>query len=510
MKEWKRVFLSPRLLGLLGLLLLINLFLFYVEDHRGAEAFCVYNETLDRVRDMPFSSAKQYISRLEEERSAYSRLLWWAQAEEGPLKETFRERCAAYFGEDFEDRYARGELSVDRETIDQYNQSGEMITLIAGQIEHLESYPEYLNQVHENAAVMRALSLFNKEDSFSLRNIEKTDQDFPKEVELTLDNDLAVTWLAGDQLGGVSLLIYIMAVVLSFLQERRRGLWSLVHGTKNGRLRLAARRSGILFACSVLGTVVLCGGKLLAAAVRYGGIGDPGRTIQSLTVFSDVAQVISVRQYLVFYFVTKLIGSWLLGMMVWALLEAVHHLPFALALCAVFLAAEYSAYRFILDSYSMVVFRYLNVFALADIPSIACHYLNVNWFGQPVQGFVLTMAAGLILIVPLCALTWLLACLVKPMTRQNSLLKLADRLRVPFSRLIGRLGLFGMEAYKQLFLQKGILIAALFALYIFAVMEAPRPDSDMYEEETAYLAASLAGPCTQEKLKEIDSRITAY
>ena len=103
MKEWKRVFLSPRLLGLLGLLLLINLFLFYVEDHRGAEAFCVYNETLDRVRDMPFSSAKQYISRLEEERSAYSRLLWWAQAEEGPLKETFRERCAAYFGEDFED-----------------------------------------------------------------------------------------------------------------------------------------------------------------------------------------------------------------------------------------------------------------------------------------------------------------------------------------------------------------------------------------------------------------------
>lgn len=510
MKEFKRVFLSPRLLGLLGLLLLINLFLFYAEDHRSAEAFQAYNETLDQVRDMPIPLARQQISRLEEEKSAYSSLFRWAEAEEGPLKETFRERCEAYFGAGFEERYAQGELSIDVETMDQMNRKGEMIALIASQLEHLESYPEFLDQVHENAAAMRALSLFNKEDSFSLRNIDKTDADFPREVELRLDNDLAVTWLAKDQLGGASLLIYVMAVVLSFLQERRRGLWSLVHGTKNGRLKLAAERSGILFACSSLGTGVLLGGKLLIAAIRYGGIGDPSRTIQSLAVFSDVTQVISVGQYLIFYFAAKILGIWLLGMLVWILLQAVHHLPFALAICAAFLAAEYSAFRYISDTYSVVVFRYLNVFALADIPSVALHYLNINWFGQPMQGYVLAMTAGLILIVPLCALAWLLACFIKPVTRQNSLLKLGDRLRVPFSSLTGRLGMFGMESYKQMFLQKGILIAALFVLFLFTVMEAPRPDKEMYEEETAYLAASLAGPCTQEKKEEIDSRIAKY
>ena len=51
MKELKRVFLSPRLLGLLGALLLINLFLFLTEDHREAEAFRIYNETLDEIRE---------------------------------------------------------------------------------------------------------------------------------------------------------------------------------------------------------------------------------------------------------------------------------------------------------------------------------------------------------------------------------------------------------------------------------------------------------------------------
>lgn len=472
MREAKRVLLAPKLWGLLALLLALNCMLLVTQDTHMDGFYAAYQAALPEFSALPPEEAElQAEQELE-------------QIQDALLAGT----------EDRMKLYLRQEV---------------LQTLLA-QLTHLREYPAYLGQVQANVRQMSALSLFNREGSFTARNIEKTGRDFPETVDLRLGNDFAVTMLVTDELGGYSLLIITLFLALQFLEERKRGLWSLVHGAPEGRARLAGKRSVILLAGITLGTPVLLGGKLAFGAVFYGSLGDLTRNVQSLATFADFPWVMPVWKALLGYFLLKILGMWLDGLAIWAILQAVNHLPLAIGAAGTVLALEYTLFRVIPDSYGIVFLRYFNLFALVDVPKIALHYLNLNFFGWPVQGFLLSLG----LIPPLLGML-LLANLVlaeqkKPVSRQNSLLVLFDRLRFPFSKAVGRLRLFGYELYKLLWLQKGILVLLAVAWFSFSVLEAPYPDTQLYNTELAGLSASMEGPITVDTLIGIDEKITEY
>lgn len=472
MREAKRVLLAPKLWGLLALLLALNCMLLVTQDTHMDGFYAAYQAALPEFSALPPEEAElQAEQELE-------------QIQDALLAGT----------EDRMKLYLRQEV---------------LQTLLA-QLTHLREYPAYLGQVQENVRQMSALSLFNREGSFTARNIEKTGRDFPETVDLRLGNDFAVTMLVTDELGGYSLLIITLFLALQFLEERKRGLWSLVHGAPEGRARLAGKRSVILLAGITLGTPVLLGGKLAFGAVFYGNLGDLTRNVQSLATFADFPWVMPVWKALLGYFLLKILGMWLVGLAIWAILQAVNHLPLAIGAAGTVLALEYTLFRVIPDSYGIVFLRYFNLFALVDVPKIALHYLNLNFFGWPVQGFLLSLG----LIPPLLGLLlWtnlLLAERKKPVSRQDSLLVLFDRLRAPFSKAVGRLRLFGYELYKLLWLQKGILVLLAVAWFSFSVLEAPYPDTQLYNTELAGLSASMEGPITVDTLIGIDKKITEY
>lgn len=508
MRELKRTLCSARFWGLLALLFALNFMLLIVEDTHNKGFYARYNEILAQQPDA--DGARARLEKELEEIQAQANLLNWAEAEDGFFRERLHDVCVSSYGADFEERWHSGALTVDAAEVREGLFRSEAIQAILEQMDYLDGYQEYLDTVHANAKQMSALSIFNKENSFSDRNIEKTDKDFPISLDLTLGNDFAVTMLCTDQIGGYSLLVLLLALTVSFLEERKKGLWSLVHGTPGGRKRLALRRAGLLLAGSVLGVTVLLGGKLLAAALLYGGLGPLDRPVQSLSAFSGIPWALSVRQYLALYFPLRIVGMWLVGLMLYAILQAVSYLPLAFGAAGVFLAAEYSFFRFIPDSYSIVILRYVNVFALVDVPSVALKYLNLNLFGQPIQGLTLTLALLPLLLGLLTGMNVLLSVKKKPVSRQNSLVMLADRMRRPFSRAVGRLHLFGLELYKLLWLQKGLAVLLLFLLFLFFALDTPRPDTELYETRTAGLAASMQGPITQATLEAIDAKLEEY
>ena len=511
MSEWKRVLCSRRLLGLLALLLAANIVLLVAENASRRDFFRLYPSVLQEARAQEPEAALDAIEAELTEIHAQGTLYQWTQSgDDEELREVLAEECAAYFGADFAEQLESGKLTVSREAIMDLYQRQEVLRAVEKQVRYIQDYPAYLDRIHANARQMAGLAIFHRDGSFSGRNIEKTDRDFPTSVELQLDNDYALTMLATDQIGGYSLLIYVLALALSFLEERKRGLWSLVHGAADGRIRLALGRAFILLLGTALGTVVILGGKLLAASRIFGGVGDLGRTVQSMEAFGDVPWVLSAGQFLLFYFALKILGMWLLGLAVWAILQGVNHLPLAIGACGVVLAAEYSAFRLIPDSYAIVFLRYVNLFALVDVPTVALHYLNLNFFGYPVQGFLLTLYLVPFLLLLLFGADLLLAERKKPVSRQNSLLTLVDRSRVPFSRAAGRLRLLGMELYKLLWLQKGVLVLLAMILFVSSVLKAPLPDKSLYDTETAGISASLAGPITRDTIEEIDARIAKY
>ncbi|MBQ3355627.1 MAG: hypothetical protein IJG45_00745 [Oscillospiraceae bacterium] len=510
MREAKRVLLAPKLWGLLAMLLALNCMLLASQDTHMEGFYTAYQVALPEFSALPPEEAEiqaeQELVQLQE-----LGLLHMFRDEENPeIKALIREDCADAFGADFEARLEAGEFDLSDAAIQENYKRREVLQTLLEQLAHLREYPAYLEQVQANVRQMSALSLFNQEGSFSSRNIEKTGRDFPASVELQLGNDFAVTMLVTDELGGYSLLIFTLFLALQFLEERKRGLWSLVHGAPEGRARLAGKRSLLLLAGVALGTLVLLGCKLAFGAVIYGGLGDLTRNVQSLSAFADFPWVLPVWEALFGYFLLKILGMWLVGLAIWAILQAVNHLPLAIGAAGAVLVAEYTLFRAIPDSYGIVVLRYVNLFALVDVPKIALHYLNLNFFGWPVQGFLLSLGLIPPLLGLLLAANLFLTVRKKPVSRQNSLLVLFDRLRIPFSKAVGRLRLLGYELYKLLWLQKGILVLLAVAWFSFFALEAPYPDTQLYDTELAGLSASMEGPITEDTLAGIDERNAEY
>lgn len=507
MREAKRVLLAPALWGLLAFLLIFNIMLAVTQDWHDGAYYEDYSAALSTLKRLPAEEAMEQVQAELADLSALGKLEWYQREEDPVFKEIYREELIASYGENYVDRIlSRISPSV---RVNRFGRQ-EILQTLEDQLRHLQEYPAYLAQVQNNVQTMKALAIFNKEGGFSARNIEKTGRDFPTEVELRLDTDFAVTALVTDSLGGYSLLVFTLFLTLQFLVERKRGLWSLVHGTPEGRQRLAVRRGGLLLLGVAIGTLVLLGGKLIFYAVHYCGLGSLTRNVQSLAVFDDFPWVMPVWVFLLGYFLLKILGMWLVGLAVWAILQSVNHLPLALCTAGFVLATEYALFRFIPDSYVIVFLRYVNLFALVDVPQIALHYLNLNFFGWPVQGFLLSVGLIPLMLGLLLGANVLLAARKKPVSRQNSLLAVVDRVRVPFSRFVSRLRLLGLELYKLLWLQKGLLIVLLVGLFSFGVQELQWPDYHLYERELAGYSASMQGPITEQTLRELDEKIGVY
>lgn len=514
MRETKRVLLSRQLWGLLALLLGLNLMLIATRDDHMAGFYGAYAEALPAFEGLdPEEALAQIEAEQKALNSAGTLFMWqsqWRYEKNAQLRSILREQCTELYGEDFEARIESGELDASEAGAMRGWLRREVLQALQDQLTHLRDYPRYLRQVQVNVEQMSALAMFNKPGSFSMRNIEKTGRDFPESVELQLSSDFAVTHLITDEPCGYLLLLYTLYLTVRLLAERKRGLWCLIHGAPEGRGRLALRRAGILLAGVTLGTLVLFGGTLLFTVVKYHGIGALTRNVQSLAVFSDFPWVMPVWVFLLGFFLLKILGMWLVALAIWAILQSINHLPLALAAAAAVLIAEYSLFRFIPDSFKIAFLRYVNLFALVDVPKVSLHYLNLNIFNRPVQGFLLSLGTVPPLLLALLCLNLVLAAKKKPVSRQNSLLRLFDWLRIPFSRAAGRLRLFGQELYKLLWLQKGLLVLLAVAWFAFRSLEAPFPDTELYDPELAGLSAAMEGPITQQTLTELDEKITLY
>ena len=286
MKELGRVLSNRRLIFGLVLILLLNGILFareQSENNYGLDlelpsggyvifdgtftvtqepvdawaAYLRYSAWLDRVRNMPFTDA---MTMLTDEKSALSTKI-------------------------------TGDTDTENDRLDYI-----AVNNLLHQTDYLTGYGNWLDNIQKNKENLLTFSIFNDPNSFSGRNIIKTAEEFEKlwGVELTLGTDGAVDAFMTFRLTDYFLLVELLLIGLSFLEERKAGLWSVVHAAPNGRLRLAVRRALILFGVSVCGVVLLYGTNLTLAFSIYGGIDNLGRAVQSVETLGRLTMLTTV------------------------------------------------------------------------------------------------------------------------------------------------------------------------------------------------------------------------
>ena len=553
MAEWKRVFFSPGRLGFLALLTILGCALFMGtlmqqigpgEFRRALELGKYKGELTEKWREEEPSKILA-LSEAEESllmdyyyyTNGYTR--WDSEGNELPPAFSSQEEAdQAIVHMEYLLSLKEDEMMFS-ETLWMYIDA---LHEVEADAEYIAGYDEYLQKIQKQAEEQSKTSIFGKKNSFSMRNLRKTAKEFGKllgkedgisaeeadpetgeginpgtrdkegqgsgsrigAVQVSFGNNTGIEkWLQytlGDYFG----LLFLIIIVMSFLEERKKGLWSMIRTTKGGRMMLGIHRVGILLAASAGVTLLLNFLPLFLSFRLNGGHTDLSRAIQSVQSFRTCTIRTTIGGWLARYFFMKTLSGLFLGLFIWFIMGSVQNSQLSLAALLPVLGGEYALFTFLPVQSVFNLFKYLNLFSYVHTTRLYTNYLNINLFSFPVGNR--RMMFGLL---PVLLAGFLFLCVRMqakryPEGNRDLLSKIALRVNKVLDILRSRFTAGIWEAYKVLILQYGIVMMLIMLIASrslnFAVW-APIPE----DKRTYYMyVRDMQGPIdesTDEYLK---------
>ncbi len=476
MTEWKRVFLNKKRIGIAVLLLIfcVGLYVYSLTDIYNPSPYSLRStiaaakaasEFAEECKDLPIEEIPEKVDEYLGRISDYGT---WLIHSSDPETYAFFGNSEIVTAEDAEALIRDiPYLYGVKDNRDMYSQGYRAFyTAISGlkdQAEYLLGYRDYLEGIQAQAKQQSQVGIFSTGKGFSQRNLTKTAKDFEglEEVEISFGSNSGVeSWLNFD-FNDYAYLIAIIVIVLAFLEERKKGLWSAVRSCRYGRLPLGLSRLGILASAAVGFAILIYGSTLLTALGINGGLSGLDRPLQSLESFRTCAVRTTVSGWILRYFAVKIASGMLIGLLLWCLLGSVANIQFSLSVLIGILAGEYILYEFLPVQSIFNVVKYFNLFSYVHTADLYTDYLNISLFGFPVgiRPLMLTTLpiAGVMLLV------WALMIQTKryPEGNKDILSKLSAAVNRVFDFFRSRLSLGGWEAYKTLIFEFGVVIMAV-------------------------------------------------
>jgi len=261
-----------------------------------------------------------------------------------------------------------------------------MAATAARQLLYLVEYPAYLDQIQRRADELIMFSIFADPDSFSYKNIQRTAADFRPLSGNTLVFANYNGWTAFYQFpyGDFLVLLAILAICLSFFEERKKGFSGILRTAYGGRWRLMGRRQVILASfCAIYGGIMELL-LLLASGYLHHGLGSLFAPIQSIPMFEKSVLSISVGDCFVLFLILKMLAFFVVALAVWLLFVLGRQAGHSILLVALVFGFEFFTYRYIDVQSLFKGIKFFNLFSILDVTNAMTQYLNLNLFGYPV------------------------------------------------------------------------------------------------------------------------------
>lgn len=326
---------------------------------------------------------------------------------------------------------------------------------------YIESYPELLRSIRENAKNFSSIAVLS--GGFSAENIRKTAADYAEisDIQPAPGNNKGFVLLSGYVTGDILILAVTLLISAGFCEERKKGLNLLIRSTKNGRLRLSVQRVGIIITAALLSSVIVhffCYG----VAVLSCGDMEIFRPIQSVPEFSLCAYPITISDYLVLSVMLKALGAAVAGLLLY-FLSTFFEPMIAFGMFGGAAAGQLIFYGTILPTDRLAPLKFCNIAAILRTDVFFREYCNLNIFGNAVS--FLTFA---LFVVGIVFVTITAACCIFTSNRveEHSLGdRILDRVRSFISRKVPPMPLPVWEMKKIFISQKGVIILAV-VIYI--------------------------------------------
>lgn len=366
--------------------------------------------------------------------------------------------------------------------------------------EYIDNYHQHIDETIKNAEEMTSITIFMDEESYVYRNLIETKADYEllKGITLTEGNNREIMNFFRFTLVDFLFLISGIYIVLCFLQERKKGLHLLVRSTLKGRMMLATQRVVILFT-GLLASAVLLYGSLLIITVSKADVGF-GRSIQSISEFSEYVSRVTIGEYLLTQMLAKLVGVFMLCMFFYMLTTLISS-SLSIIIFGLILVGEYLLYIFITPTDTLCAFKYMNLYTYVFSRTDYARYYNLNLFEYPVD----SRLAATVLVVAF-AVIFTVITIVKNRrwypAATPAFLRKIDGLIEAFSKRKPILPNFFWECRKVLLSQKGLWIS----LIVFYLAYSASMDSFYVDTRNPYELhwyEEFKGDITEEKLKEV-------
>lgn len=375
---------------------------------------------------------------------------------------------------------------------------------IIKQADTVKRYADFLKEVEQKAKTISAISIFAKEDSFSIRNIEKSKEDYAAMHTVSIDfqlQDALLKALSYPITAVLVMLAIFLFATMVYQQESQRKLQPMLYGTLRGRHTYMNTKTASIAVSSAVIVGLFYGSNLLLMELAYGGI-HLSASLQSLAAFQQSTLPISIFQFLLLFFFLKICICFIFAQAMLLLCTVFKHRVIScLSMIACILLSLFM-HIFLSPTGTFRVLYYLNPIRLFQVIELLQGYVNFNVFQQPVS---LTLLYSSLLFITAVLLFVLLHIMVERSGRSCQLPAWIQRIHMPVT-----CSLWVQECYKLFWVQKIALVLLAFAgfqLYSYS-------HTQLYTSEKERLWSSymqtLQGELTKEKEQFLQKEKTYY
>lgn len=350
---------------------------------------------------------------------------------------------------------------------------------------HVKNYKTSINEISQINSEKSEFSIYADVNSYEHKQNIKAVNDYKNlnKADVSYAKDRGITSIIQSEYTSYLILIFIFIIVLSFFDERKKGLWNLIYSTKKGRCILAAKRISILFISVNIIFFILFTEKCLLS-LNYYGYPNLTRTIQSIPEFGNFTLPMDILTFILVYYITNTIFMFVTGCIIYITFLIAKSRNIAILFISLFLAAEYAAYRFIEPHSIYNIFKYINIFYYINPLDIFTNYRNLNIFGTPVG------RTDIIFLISLFGLTFLPTAIIivtryiRPENVKSRLEKIITFMQNTKQALLYKMPFAIIEIYKILIGQKALVILAVFFILTANSIELPKYT---YKQSQSYI-----------------------
>ena len=331
-----------------------------------------------------------------------------------------------------------------------------------------DNFYRKLEEVPKQKEDMLTISIFSDEDSFAYNNIMKTAADYESisGVELSEINDYAVDAFLKHDTMHIFAFVIMLFTVISFLDERKKGLWQIVYTCREGRFRLTLTRLFILLGVVFVTETVLVTSTLFVSFIDFGGRDILFAPVQSVAMLQSFLMPVSLLEYLVYYALFLSAALAASGLFIWFILAGIHNINLGMVVCSLVYVVEFFVYYMISPTNPLCMLKYTNLWFLINPHEVFTEYTNFMIGNIMFNVREYLSVVVIILLLIFSAFVLITGVKTRPFYTPGMTEKMVDMLMDRIRRLICHFSGMGFEVYKLLIQKKGIIVIAG-VLYLF-------------------------------------------